>query len=88
MSRPDGAKKHLQAPIKGKIDGGEIIVRESRYPEPDGYLKMRIRDFVAGAFVVSCLALAALVSHMWRNVLRKTGPRSRVAVVRLAKQRK
>ena len=74
--------------MKGNRDGGEIIVKESRYPEPDGYLKMRLRDFAAGAFVVSCFALAALVSHLWRNVLKKTGPRSRVAVVRLAKQRK
>ena len=74
--------------MKGNRDGGEIIVKESRYPEPDGYLKMRIRDFAAGALVVACFALAALVSHLWRNVLKKTGPRSRVAVVRLAKQRK
>jgi hypothetical protein len=63
-------------------------MRTPTYPEPDGYLKMRIRDFVAGAFVVSCFALAALVSHIWRNILRKRGPRGRVRVVDLAKQNK
>jgi hypothetical protein len=63
-------------------------MNKSMYPEPDGYLKMRVRDFLAGAFVVSCFALAALVSHIWRNVLRRTGPRSSVEVVRLAKQKR
>ena len=72
--------------MKGKRDGGESFVERSRYPEPDGYLKMRIRDFLAGAFVVACFALAAIMSHIWRNILRKSGSRSRVEVVRFAKQ--
>jgi len=63
-------------------------MKKSRYPEPDGYLKMRVRDFAAGALVVSCFALAALVSHIWRKFLRKTGRRSRIKVIRLAEQNK
>ena len=63
-------------------------MKHTTYPEPDGYLKMRIRDFVAGAFVVLCFALAALVSHVWRNILRRSGPRARVQAVGLVKQNK
>ena len=74
--------------MKRNRDGGEIIMKTSRYPEPDGYLKMRFRDLAAGALVVACFGLAALVSHIWRNILRRAGPRSRVEAVRLAKQSK
>ena len=63
-------------------------MNRSMYPEPDGYLKMRLRDFMAGAFVVACFALAALVSNLWRSILRNTGPAARINLSRFAKQDK
>lgn len=47
----------------------------SKYPEPDGYVKMRVRDFIGGAIVVSLLALAALLSLIWEKIVKKTLPR-------------
>jgi hypothetical protein len=46
-------------------------MRRLKYPEPDGYVKMRVRDFIAGATVVSLLALAALLSLMWEKIMKK-----------------
>jgi hypothetical protein len=50
--------------MDGEREGGHLSVRKSIYPEPDGYLKMRVRDIIAGAIVVSCFALAVLLSQI------------------------
>jgi hypothetical protein len=58
------------------------------YEEPDGYIKMRFRDLVAGAIVVACFALAALMSQLWRTTVIKTGQKLPAILIKLAKQKK
>jgi hypothetical protein len=53
-------------------------MKRSIYPEPDGYLKMRVRDIIAGALVVSCFALAILLNYVWRNVMVRISRRLRI----------
>ena len=53
-------------------------MKKSIYPEPDGYLKMRVRDLIAGALIVLCFALAVLASHIRRYMGRKISRRSRI----------
>jgi len=54
------------------------MVKKPIYPEPGGYIKMRVRDIIAGALVVSCFALAVLLSHIWRNIVKISSRRSRI----------
>ena len=53
-------------------------MKRSIYPEPDGYLKMRVRDIIAGALVVSCFALAIVLNYIWQNVLGRIARRLRI----------
>jgi hypothetical protein len=69
-------------------EGGQLFVRKSIYPEPDGYLKMRVRDIFAGAIVVSCFGLAALLSNIWPKIVRKTSRVSPIKLIGLARQNK
>ena len=39
---------------------------------------MRVRDMIAGALVVSCFALAVLLSYIWRNIVKISSRRSRI----------
>jgi|GEM_PF-1204521 hypothetical protein len=57
--------------MDGEREGGYLSVRKSIYPEPDGYLKMRVRDIIAGAIVLSCFALAVLLGQIWPKIVRK-----------------
>ena len=61
-------------------------MKESRYHEPDGYIRMHIRDLVAGVLIVSLFALAAISSHIWQNIVRKTSSRIRTLLLRSARQ--
>lgn len=61
---------------------------KSRYPDPDGYVKMSVRDLIAGVIVVSLFALAALLSHIWRNIVRKTSQGLHTKPIKLANQDK
>jgi len=70
--------------MDGEREGGQLFVRKSIYPEPDGYLKMRARDIFAGAIVVSCFALAVLLGHIWPKIVRKTSRLSPIKLIRLA----
>jgi hypothetical protein len=63
-------------------------VRESIYPEPDGYLKMGVRDIFAGLIFVSCFALAVLVSNILPKIVRRTSRLSPVKMLRSAGQNK
>jgi hypothetical protein len=74
--------------MDGQREGGHLSVRKSIYPEPDGYLKMRVRDIIAGAIVVSCFALAVLLSQIWPKIVRKTSRLSPIKLIRLARQNK
>ena len=61
-----------------------FVMQKLRYPEPDGYVKMRFRDIIAAAIVVACFALAAIVSHLWRTVVHRSGLRWRTKQIKLA----
>jgi hypothetical protein len=74
--------------MDGEREEGHLFVRKSIYPEPDGYLKMRVRDIIAGAIVVSCFALAVLLSQIWPKIVRKTSRLSPIKLIRLARQNK
>ena len=55
------------------------------YSEADGYVNIRLRDLIAGAIVVACFALAALVACLWRPVRTHNMPRLRTTLMRFAK---
>jgi len=74
--------------MDGEREGGQLFVRKSIYPEPDGYLKMRVRDIFAGLIVVLCFALAVLLSNILPKIVRKTSRLSPVKLIRLARQNK
>jgi len=74
--------------MDGEREGGYLFVRKSIYPEPDGYLKMRVRDIIAGAIVVSCFALAVLLGKIWPKIVSKTSRLSPIKLIRLARQNK
>ena len=74
--------------MDGEREGGHLFVRKSKYPEPDGYLKMHVRDIFAGLIVVSCFALAVLLSNILPKILRKTSQLSPIKLIRLARQNK
>ncbi len=78
----------FRSPMGGEREGGQLFVRKSIYPEPDGYLKMRVRDIFAGLIVVSCFALAVLLSNILPMIVRKTSRLSPVKLIRLARQNK
>ena len=63
-------------------------MRKSIYPEPDGYLKMRVRDIIVGAIVVLYFSLAVLLSHIWLKIVRKTSLLSTIKLIRLVRQNK
>jgi len=58
----------------------------SIYPEPDGYVRMRLRDYIVGAIVVTCFVLAASWVHVWRTVVRRRVPKLSAAVIGYTKQ--
>ncbi len=72
----------------GEREGGQLFVRKSIYPEPDGYLKMRVREIFAGLIVVSCFAIAVLLSQIWPTIVRKASRLSPVKLIRIARQNK
>ena len=72
--------------MEGEKEGGQLSVRKLMYPEPDGYLKMRVRDIVSGLTVVSCFALAVLLSNILSKIVRKTRRLSPTKLIRLARQ--
>jgi hypothetical protein len=74
--------------MDGEREGGQLFVRKSIYPEPDGYLKMRVRDIFAGLIIVSCFALAVLLSNILPKIVRKTSQLSPIKLIRLARQNK
>ena len=74
--------------MDGEREGGHLFVRKSKYPEPDGYLKMRVRDIFAGLIVVSCFAIAVLLSQIWPAIVRKASRLSSVKLTRIARQNK
>jgi hypothetical protein len=74
--------------MDGEREGGQLFVRKSIYPEPDGYLKMRVRDIFAGLIIVSCFALAVLLSNILPKIVRKTSRLSPIKLIRLARQNK
>ena len=74
--------------MDGEREGGYLSVRKSIYPEPDGYLKMRVRDIIAGAIVLSCFALAVLLSNILPKIVSKTSQLSPIKLIRLARQNK
>jgi hypothetical protein len=63
-------------------------VRKSIYPEPDGYLKMRVRDIIVSAIVVLYFSLVVLLSHIWLKIVRKTSLLSPIKLIRLVRQNK
>ena len=63
-------------------------MRESIYPEPDGYLKMRVRDIIVGAIVLLYFSLAVLLSHIWLKIVRTTSLLSPIKLIRLVRQNK
>lgn len=69
-------------------EGGNLFVKKSKYPEPNGYLKMRVRDIFGGLIVVSCFAIAALLSQIWPTIVRKASRLSPVKLIRIARQNK
>ena len=71
-----------------KEKGGQLFVRKSIYPEPDGYLKIRVREIFAGLIVVSCFALAVLLSNILPQIARMTGRLLPSKLIRLARQNK
>jgi hypothetical protein len=74
--------------MDGEREGGHLFVRKSIYPEPDGYLKMRVRDIFAGLIIVLCFALAVLLSNILPKIVSKTSQLSLIKLIRLARQNK
>ena len=74
--------------MDGEREGGHVFVRKSIYPEPDGYLKMRVRDIFSGLIIVSCFAMAVLLSRIWPKIVRKASRLSPDKLIRLARQNK
>ena len=74
--------------MDGEREGGQLFVKKSIYLEPDGYLKMRVRDIFAGLIVVSCFAIAVLLSQIWPTIVRKASRLSPVKLNRIARQNK
>jgi hypothetical protein len=74
--------------MDGEREDGHLFMRKSKYPEPDGYLKMRVRDIFAGLIVVSCFAIAVLLSQIWPTIVRKASRLSSVKLIRIARQNK
>ena len=72
--------------MDGEREGGHLFVRKPIYPEPDGYLKMRVRDIFAGLIVASCFALAVLLSNILPKIVRKTSRLSPIKLISLARQ--
>ena len=70
----------------GEREGGQLFVKKTIYLEPDGYVKMRVRDIFAGLIVVSCYALAALLSNILSKIVRKTSRLSPIKLIRSAMQ--
>jgi hypothetical protein len=58
----------------------------SLYSIGDGFVKMRCRDYIVGAIVVTCLVLAASWVYIWRTVVRRSVRRLRATVIGFAKQ--
>ena len=74
--------------MDGEREGGHLFVRKSKYPEPDGYIKMRVRYIFGGLIVVSCFAIAVLLSQIWPTIVRMANRLSSVKLIRIAKQNK
>ena len=74
--------------MDGAREGGHLFVRKSKYPEPDGYIKMRVRYIFGGLIVVSCFAIAVLLSQIWPTIVRMASRLSSVKLIRIAKQNK
>jgi hypothetical protein len=74
--------------MDGEREGGHLFVKKSIYPEPDGYLKMRVRDIFAGLIIVLCFALAVLLSNILPKIVSKTSQLSPIKLIRLARQNK
>ena len=74
--------------MDGEREGGHVFVRKSIYPEPDHYLKMRVRDIFSGLIIVSCFAMAVLLSRIWPKIVRKASRLSPDKLSRLARQNK
>ena len=74
--------------MDGEREGGHLFVRKSKYPEPDGYLKIRVRDIIVGAIVVLYFFLAVLVSNILPKIVRKTSRLSPVRLLRSVGQNK
>ncbi len=74
--------------MDGEREGGHLFVRKSIYLEPDGYLKMRVRDIIASLIIVSCFALAVLLSNILPKIVRKTSRLSPTKLISLARQNK
>ena len=74
--------------MDGERKGGHLFVRKSKDPEPDGYLKMGVRDIFAGLIVVSCFAIAVLLSQIWPTIVRQASRLSPVKLIRIARQNK
>ena len=74
--------------MDGEREGGHLFVRKSKYPEPDGYIKMRVRYIFGGLIVVSCFAIAVLLSQIWPKIVRMASRLSSVKLIRIAKQNK
>jgi hypothetical protein len=74
--------------MDGEREGGHLFVRKSVYPEPDGYLKMRVRDIFSGLIIVSCFAMAVLLSQIWPKIVHKASRLSPDKLIRLARQNK
>ena len=74
--------------MDGEREGGHLFVRKSKYPEPDGYIKMRVRYIFGGLIVVSCFAIAVLLSQIWPTIVRMASRLSSVKLIRIDKQNK
>jgi len=74
--------------MDGEREGGQLFVRKSIYPEPDGYLKIRVREIFVGLIVVLCFALAVLLSNILPKIVRKTSRLLPTKLISLARQNK
>ena len=78
----------FKLPMVGERGGSQLFMRKSIYPEPDGYLKISVRDIIASLIVLLCFSLAVLLSHIWPKIVRKTSRLSAIKRIRLARQNK
>ena len=69
--------------MDGERERDQLFVRKSIYPEPDGYLKMRVRDIIVGAIAVLYFSLAVLLSHIWLKIVLLTSLLSPIKLIRL-----